>query len=67
MTTILTTMVPMTDPDTVRKSYGDEMKCLRPMSSSVFGVANSEDLGPVTREIFYFIFYTKLHALYFKI
>jgi len=43
------------------------MKYLRPMSSAVFGVANSEDLGHVTREIFYFIFYTKLHALYFKI
>jgi len=37
------------------------------MSSAVFGVANSENLGPVARETFYFIFYTKLHALYFKI
>ena len=37
------------------------------MSSAVFGVANTKNVGPVTREIFYFIFYTKLHALYFKI
>ena len=43
------------------------MKRLKPMSNAVFGVANSENLGPVTTEIFYFIFYTKLHALYFKI
>jgi len=40
------------------------MKCLRPMSNAVFGAANSEDLDHVTIEIFYFIFYTKLHAVH---